>query len=186
MLCSTYMYVSCSYMISSLDQHPQNFLTISCRQACEFWREMLQIGINTTVVLSKLTTSSHAKALYPLAETTNTHEHRILPRMWVFGWIALVCKQLRRMWHDWQAIYPLVPKLSSILPHTPYLRVCSTRWSSDPQCKGVTTLSCTFHRELLQHVRLWHGPHRDEEMNSATHMVDDVLRHSHTACFTKS
>ena len=157
MLCSTYMYVSCSYM-TSLDQNPRHFLTISCPQACEFWREIVWTGINTTVVLSKLTTSSHAKALYALAEMTNTHKHRILPRMWVFGWIALVCKRLSRMWHDWQAIYPLVPKLSSILPHTPYLRVRSTRLSSEPQRKGVTTLDCTFLRERHQNIRLiWRG-----------------------------
>ena len=60
--------------LSSLDQHPRHFLIISCRQACEFWRKIVCIGINTTVVLSKLTTWSHAKAQYPLAKTTNTSQ----------------------------------------------------------------------------------------------------------------
>ena len=114
--------------------------TISCRQACKLFREIVLIGMNTTVVLSKQTTWSHAKAHYPLAETTNTHKHRILPRIWVFWWIALVCKQLSRMWHDWPSNYPLVPKLRSDSPHTPCFRFLSTRLSSDPQCKGVTTL----------------------------------------------
>ena len=131
---------------------------LSCRQACEFWRVRLYMGINRTIFLSKPTVWSYTKALSSLGKMVNIRYCPIFTRRCSIRQTTLVCKLESGVWRCLARKHTALRKFRNDARLT---QLCVYVPSQNASYVHVTSLTTLPGRVLLPLVFRRAHPHDD-------------------------